>query len=143
MAVDGAEDRPRLDPRLFEPAAQGFDCTGLRIFSAGNGNLAAGSFLVGLGDGKFDDHSFRGELQVGYLDARQLGAAEGARETDQRERPVTQAEHVFPAHANDAADVLRQQRGLAVLRSPDGPADSFQCLADAEVIGRGRRAREA
>ena len=30
-----------------------------------------------------------------------------------------------------------------MLRSPNGPADSFQGLADAEVMGRGRRAREA
>jgi len=91
VAVDGAEDRTRLEPGLFEPAAQGFDCAGLRIFSAGNGNFAAGPLLVGLGCGKFDDHSFGGELQVGYLDVRQLGPAEGARETDQRERPVAQA----------------------------------------------------
>ena len=73
------------------------------------------------------------------MDTGQLRAAKSARESDQDQCCVPKSQQVLAPGGDDPADVCREERGLSVLRGADGAADSFECFADNEVAGRGRR----
>ena len=77
------------------------------------------------------------------MDTCQLRAAESARESDENQSCVSEAQQIIAPGGNNSADVCREERGFSVLRGADGAADTLEGFADDEVTGRGRRVAEA
>ena len=90
--VDPAKDGSGGDARRGEPMAQCADRASLLLLPKGNADLAAGCLLVGLRAAQVDDETVLGEREVGEVDRGELGAAEGAGEADENERPVAEAQ---------------------------------------------------
>ena len=95
--------------------------------------------LIGLRTAQVDDQAVFRVRNVGDFDRRKLGPAEGAGEPGQKKRTIAHASQAPRAPPDDAPDIGREQRLLAVLCRANGAADSFQRFAHDEVVRRRRR----
>lgn len=95
--------------------------------------------LIGLRPAQVDDQAIFRVRDGGDLDRRKLGPAEGAGETDQDQGPIAHASQALQTALDDASNVGREQRLLAMLGRADCAADSLQRFAHDEVTRRCRR----
>ena len=91
VAVDPVKDGAGTEAKRGQPALQRADRAGYLLLPKGNADLAAGRLLVGLRSAEVNDQAVLSKAEVGEVDRGKLGAAEGAGEADENERPVADA----------------------------------------------------
>ena len=91
VTIDGSEDRAAGDPRRREPGRERPHRARLGVLPVGDGHLAAGTLLVGLGARQRDDDALGNELDVLAVDADELAASEGAGEAQEQQGAVAGA----------------------------------------------------
>ena len=109
----GAEAVPR---NLFrcqagggEPGGKGALGACARVPASGDGDLASFGFLIGFAAPEGDDQPVGGFERIFRIEGHQLRAPEGAGESEQQNRPVSQPNQIVGPGG---------QRGFALLHSP-------------------------